>query len=111
MCSAKDVTEMSENELFDLRRQIGMSFRKARCVRFAHGREKRRLSAMKRVMFADDEIERRGAGLSFVELERTVDMFPAERPGGMRRRVAIARAIVTQPEICSMTRPPADWIR
>jgi len=96
----QDVTEMTENALFDLRRQIGMVFQESALFDSRTVRENVAFRLMEEGKVSDEEIERRvREALSFVELERTVDMFPSELSGGMRRRVAIARAIVTQPEI------------
>jgi phospholipid/cholesterol/gamma-HCH transport system ATP-binding protein len=96
----QDVTGMNEKALFDLRRHIGMVFQESALFDSRTVRENVAFRLMEESRFSEDEIERRvREALSFVELERTVDMFPSELSGGMRRRVAIARAIITQPEI------------
>jgi phospholipid/cholesterol/gamma-HCH transport system ATP-binding protein len=55
-----------------------------------------------------DEIEARvREALRFVELEQTFEKSPSELSGGMRRRVGIARAIVTNPELVLYDSPTA----
>src|SRR5271169_4910607 len=55
-----------------------------------------------------EEADRRAhEALRFVELEHTVNKFPNEVSGGMRRRVGIARAIVTEPPLVLYDSPTA----
>ncbi len=51
--------------------------------------------------------ERVREALRFVELEHTLDRFPSELSGGMRRRVGIARAVVTKPQLVLYDSPTA----
>lgn len=95
-----EVSAMREEELFDLRRMIGMVFQESALFDSMTVRDNVAFRLHEEADLPEDEIERRVVqALRFVELEHTVDMFPSELSGGMRRRVAIARAIVSQPEI------------
>jgi len=95
-----DVTQMREEELFALRRKIGMVFQESALFDSLTVRENVAFRLLEEGDISEEDVEKRVLeALSFVELKDTVDKFPSELSGGMRRRVAIARAIITQPEI------------
>jgi len=96
----QDVTQMEEEDLFELRRKIGIVFQESALFDSLTVRENVAFRLMEEGGTSEDEIEQRvRESLRFVELKHTLDMFPVELSGGMRRRVAIARAIITQPEV------------
>jgi len=95
----EDVTQMREEQLFELRRKVGIVFQESALFDSLTVHDNVAFRLMEEGTVNADEIDRRvREALRFVELENTVDLFPAELSGGMRRRVAIARAIITQPE-------------
>src|ERR1700683_4766171 len=96
----QDVTQMREEDLFQLRGKIGMVFQESALFDSLTVRENVAYRLMEEHGIYDENIDRRvREALRFVELEHTLDLNPSELSGGMRRRVAIARAIITQPEL------------
>jgi phospholipid/cholesterol/gamma-HCH transport system ATP-binding protein len=94
-----EVTAMKEVELFDLRRKLGMVFQESALFDSLTVEENVAFRMTEEHVPNDESHSRVLEALRFVELEHTVNLFPAELSGGMRRRVAIARAIVNQPEV------------
>jgi phospholipid/cholesterol/gamma-HCH transport system ATP-binding protein len=95
-----EVTQMRENDLFELRRKVGMVFQESALFDSLTVRENVAFRLLEEGHVSEEQIDKPvREALSFVELENAIDKYPSELSGGMRRRVAIARAIITHPEI------------
>lgn len=114
----QEITHLREQDLFDIRARVGILFQEGglfdsltiaenvaypltnqRILQHADSSNGR---ASPRSI--DDRVRE---SLSFVELEETVDKFPNELSGGMRRRVGIARAVVAEPALLLYDSPTA----
>jgi phospholipid/cholesterol/gamma-HCH transport system ATP-binding protein len=94
-----DITTMSEEQLLPLRTRTGMVFQEGALFDSLTVRDNVGYQLMERHLPVAEIDQRVREALRFVELEHTYDMLPASLSGGMRRRVAIARAIIDQPEL------------
>ncbi|HEV3512398.1 MAG TPA: ATP-binding cassette domain-containing protein [Candidatus Sulfotelmatobacter sp.] len=95
-----EVAAMKEQDLFPMRAHLGMVFQESALFDSLTVRENVAYRLTEEKGIYDEAIDQRVREcLRFVELEHTLDLYPSELSGGMRRRVAIARAIITQPEL------------
>jgi phospholipid/cholesterol/gamma-HCH transport system ATP-binding protein len=94
-----DITTMSEEDLFDLRSKVGIVFQESALFDSLTVRDNVAFRLMEEHLPPAEVEKRVRESLSFVELEEAIEKFPSELSGGMRRRVGIARAIITQPEV------------
>jgi phospholipid/cholesterol/gamma-HCH transport system ATP-binding protein len=106
----QDVTEIRESEWFDLRARMGILFQEGGLFDSMTVADNVAYPLLNhRIHRAEnghvDQLVREA--LRFVELEQTLDKFPNELSGGMRRRVGIARAIVTDPPMILYDSPTA----
>lgn len=108
----QDITKMDERGLFPLRAKVGVLFQEGGLFdsltvedNVAYPLEQR--------LNVNGKGDHRAVGdrvleaLRFVELEKTLEKFPSELSGGMRRRVGIARAVVTEPPLVLYDSPTA----
>ena len=95
----QDLAKLTEAEMFQLRARIGMVFQES-ALFDSMNVEDNVAYRLHEEHVPEPEIQNRVVeALRFVELEPAIAKFPSELSGGMRRRVSIARAIVSRPEL------------
>jgi phospholipid/cholesterol/gamma-HCH transport system ATP-binding protein len=106
----RDISTMSERELFTIRSRIGMLFQESALFDSLTIEENVAYPLENQPSIACPPLEVRKRvvqALEFVELGHTLAKFPSELSGGMRRRAAIARAVVTEPALTLYDSPTA----
>lgn len=106
----QEITRLTEKELFDIRARVGMLFQESALFDSLTVAENVAypLENQRSVSCPESELlPRVTESLRVVELAHTLDKVPSELSGGMRRRVGIARANVTAPEMVFYDSPTA----
>ncbi len=106
----KDISRMRERELFEVRSRMGMLFQESALFDSLNIEDNVSYPLLNQLSIhcpPEEVLPRVEEALKFVELEGTLDKFPSELSGGMRRRAAIARAVVTQPPLLLYDSPTA----
>jgi phospholipid/cholesterol/gamma-HCH transport system ATP-binding protein len=108
LVDGQDITRMSEKELVQVRKKMGMVFQEGALFDSLTVRENVGYQLFESGEMTEGEIEVVVVRLlGFVGLADVIDKMPAELSGGMKRRVGIARALVGSPPIVLYDEPTA----
>jgi phospholipid/cholesterol/gamma-HCH transport system ATP-binding protein len=106
----KEITGLKEAQLFDIRSGVGVLFQEGGLFDSVTVEENVAYPLLNRIGHAEslEQVEPKvKEALRFVELEQTLEQYPSELSGGMRRRVGIARAVVSEPPLVLYDSPTA----
>jgi phospholipid/cholesterol/gamma-HCH transport system ATP-binding protein len=95
----EEITTMSERDLFKMRRRVGMVFQESALFDSMNVEDNVAYRLNEEGVAPEESHKRVEEALQFVELSQAIEKFPSELSGGMRRRVSIARAIITKPDL------------
>jgi phospholipid/cholesterol/gamma-HCH transport system ATP-binding protein len=95
----RPLSDMSESEMYEMRAHIGMVFQESALFDSLNV-EDNVAYRLHEEHVPEPEVHTRVVEvLRFVELEQAINKFPSELSGGMRRRISIARAIISKPDL------------
>jgi phospholipid/cholesterol/gamma-HCH transport system ATP-binding protein len=109
----QEISRLREDDLFELRSKVGVLFQEGGLfdsftiednVAYPILNQKGSHNGKPKLDRAQERVRE---ALRFVELEDTLQKFPSELSGGMRRRAGIARAMVTEPPLMLYDSPTA----
>ena len=103
----EDITAMSEKDLFLMRSRVGMVFQESALFDSLSVEENVAYRLNEEGISEEEAHTRVVEALQFVELEQAIAKYPSELSGGMRRRVSIARAIISKPDLILYDSPTA----
>lgn len=106
----REITDLSFNEALELRRSIGMVFQNAALFDSVSVFDNIAYPLRENTALSEEEIEHVvRERLRFVDLDpdRVSPQLPGELSGGMKKRVGLARAIATDPQIVLYDEPTA----
>jgi phospholipid/cholesterol/gamma-HCH transport system ATP-binding protein len=95
----KEISTMPRRERYTLRGRIGMVFQESALFDSMNVEDNVAYRLHEEHVPVDEAHKRVVEALKFVELEDSILKFPPELSGGMRRRVSIARAIISSPDL------------
>ncbi len=102
----EEVTGQTEREWTQTRRRIGMLFQESALFDSLNVYDNVSYALQEQTTMTEDEIAQRvEETLALVGLPGIEDMSPADLSGGMRKRVALARAVAVRPEVVFYDEP------
>jgi phospholipid/cholesterol/gamma-HCH transport system ATP-binding protein len=103
----REISEMNEDELKDTRTKIGFLFQGGALYDSMTVRENLAFALTRVLKIKDEaEIEKRSTEvLEAVGLGEAIDKMPSDLSGGMRKRMALARTLIVNPEIILYDEP------